>query len=120
MIQDIGFLLVGLLAGVLSGLLGIGGAVFIVPVLVHLFGWDQHIAQGTTLAMLIPPVGLLAAWQYYNAGHVNVKVAAIMCVGLFVGGFIGGKFASIVPSVMLHRIFGVALLLISLQMIFGK
>jgi hypothetical protein len=114
------YLLVGLGAGVLSGILGIGGAVVIVPILVIFFGWEQHMAQGTTLAMLIPPVGLLAAMQYYKAGHVNMKIAAIMCIGLFVGGYFGGMLANNVSSETLRRIFGIAMLLISLRMIIAR
>src|ERR1043166_3868980 len=87
MIQFIGL---GLVVGVLAGALGIGGAVFVVPVLVYLYGWEQHTAQGTTLAMLIPPIGILAAWKYYQAGHVDLRVAGLLCVGFFVGGYFGG------------------------------
>ena len=114
------FIILGLVVGVLSGVLGIGGAVFIVPALVYIFGWQQHLAQGTTLAMLIPPIGLLAAWQYYQAGHVNMKVAGLMCAGFFVGGYFGGLIANQLPGEMLKKIFGVALLLISLKLIIGK
>lgn len=120
MVQIIQFLVVGLFGGVCSGILGIGGATVIVPILVYVFSWEQHMAQGTTLAMLIPPVGLLAAWQYYQAGHVNLNVAAIMCAGLFVGGYFGGMIANHVSSDTLRKIFGVAMFLISIRMIIGK
>jgi len=118
--QVVQFIILGLAGGVLSGILGIGGAVLIVPALVYLFGFDQKMAQGTTLAMLIPPVGLLGVWQYYNAGNVNFKVAGLMCIGLFVGAYFGGYLANQVSSDSLRKIFGVVLLLISLKMIFGK
>jgi hypothetical protein len=118
--QVVQFIILGLAGGVLSGILGIGGAVIIVPALVYLFGFDQKMAQGTTLAMLIPPVGLLGVWQYYNAGNVNFKVAGLMCIGLFVGAYFGGYLANQVSSDTLRKIFGVVLLLISLKMIFGK
>ncbi len=118
--QVVQFIILGLAGGVLSGILGIGGAVLIVPALVYLFGFDQKMAQGTTLAMLIPPVGLLGVWQYYNAGNVNFKVASLMCIGLFVGAYFGGYLANQVSSDTLRKIFGVVLLLISLKMIFGK
>jgi len=114
------YLLLGLIAGILSGLLGIGGGIIVVPALVLLFGFSQHVAQGTTLAMMVPPIGLLAAWMYYSRGHVDIKVAALMCVGFFVGGLLGAKFASAIPDIMLKRIFGVALMLVSVRMIFGK
>ena len=114
------FILVGLLVGTLSGMIGVGGAVFIIPILIYLFGWSQHMAQGTALAMLIPPIGILGAWQYYKEGHVDIKVAALMCVGFFVGSYFGGLFANQVPGETLRRILGVALLLISIRMILGK
>jgi uncharacterized membrane protein YfcA len=120
MIETLQFILLGLLVGVLSGALGIGGAVFIVPALVYIFGWEQHMAQGTTLAMLVPPIGILAAWRYYSVGHVDLRVAGLMCAGFFIGGYFGGGFANQLPADTLKKIFGVALLLISLRMIFGK
>ncbi len=110
----------GLIGGCLAGLLGIGGAILVVPALVYLFGFEQKMAQGTTLAMLIPPVGLLAAWQYYQTGNMNLRVAAILCVGMFVGGFFGGYIANHVSNEVLRKIFGGALLLISIRMIFFK
>ena len=113
-------LAVGLAAGVFSGLLGIGGGIFIIPVLVFLLGFSQQTAQGTTLAMMVPPIGLLAAWAYYKAGFVDIKVAGLMCIGFFIGGFFGAKFATVLSGVTLSRIFGIFLLLISLKMIFGR
>jgi uncharacterized membrane protein YfcA len=112
------YMVLGLVAGILSGLIGIGGGVIIVPALVLLFGMSQHNAQGTTLAMLIPPIGILAAWTYYKAGYVDVKVAALVAVGFFAGSFFGARIATHVSDATLERIFGVALLLIALKMIF--
>ena len=120
MVEVGGLILLGLAAGVLSGVLGIGGAVLIVPVLVYVYGWPQHLAQGTTLAMLVPPIGILAAWQYYRAGHVDFQTAGILCIGFFVGGYFGGLLANQLPAETLRKIFGAALLLISLKMILGK
>ena len=111
------YIVLGLVAGVLSGLIGIGGGVIIVPALVLLFGMSQHHAQGTTLALLIPPIGILAAWTYYRAGYVDVKVAAFVAVGFFAGSFFGARIATHVSDATLERIFGVALLLIALKMI---
>jgi uncharacterized membrane protein YfcA len=111
---------IGLVAGILSGLLGIGGGVIMVPALIFLLGFSQHSAQGTTLAMMVPPIGLLAAWTYYSKGYVDIKVAALMCAGFFVGGLLGAKFATAISDTILTRIFGVALLLISVKMILGK
>lgn len=112
------YLLLGLLAGTLSGLIGIGGGILIVPALVLLFGLTQHQAQGTTLALLVPPIGILAAYEYYRHGYVNIKIAAFVCLGFFLGGLLGAKLATNIPDVALGRIFGVALLLIALKMIF--
>lgn len=120
MIQSIEFVVLGLAVGVLSGVLGIGGAVVIVPVLVYVFGWQQHMAQGTTLAMLIPPIGILAFWRYYQAGQVDLNVAGLMCLGFFVGGYFGGGLAIDMQADTLRKVFGGALLLISIKMILGK
>lgn len=111
------YVLLGLVAGVLSGLIGIGGGVIIVPALIFLFGLSQHEAQGTTLALLIPPVGTLAAWTYYKQGYVNLEIAGFMCAGFFVGGFLGSKLANDVSNVGLERIFGIALLAIAIKML---
>ena len=113
-------LLLGLLAGVFSGLLGLGGGIIVVPALVMLFGFSQHLAEGTTLAMMVPPIGLLAAWAYYSKGFVDLKVAGLMCIGFFIGGFFGAKFATAIPQAMLSRIFGAAMLIVSIKMIVGK
>jgi uncharacterized protein len=113
-------LLLGLLAGVLSGLIGIGGAIIIIPTLVLLFGLSQHTAQGTTLALMVPPIGLLAAWTYYKAGFVDLKMAGLICIGFFLGGLLGAKFATAIPDQLLKKIFGVVLFLVSLKMILGK
>ena len=111
------YLILGLAAGTLSGLIGIGGATVIIPALVLLFGMTQYMAQGTTLAMMVPPIGILAAWMYYQKGYVDLKVAGIMCIGFFIGGLFGAKLAVGIPENILRRIFGVFLLVISLRMI---
>ena len=113
-------LIVGLAAGIVSGLLGIGGGVLIVPCLVFLFGLSQHTAQGTTLALMVPPIGLLAAWTYYKEGCVDIKIAALICLGFFFGGLIGAKFATAINAAVLKKIFGIALLATALKMILSK
>jgi uncharacterized membrane protein YfcA len=110
----------GLVTGIFSGLIGIGGAIIIIPALVLLFGLSQHMAQGTTLALMVPPIGLLAAWVYYRQGFVDLKIAGLICLGFFIGGLIGAKFAVTVPDQLLRKIFGVVLLLASLKMMFGR
>ena len=114
------YLLLGLIAGIFSGILGLGGGTVIIPTMVFLFGMSQHQAQGTTLALMVPPVGLLAAWAYYKQGHVDLKMASFICLGFFVGGLLGAKVAVGIPEPILRKIFGVFLLIISLRMIFGK
>jgi uncharacterized membrane protein YfcA len=111
------YLLLGLVAGALSGLIGIGGGVIIVPALIFLFGLSQHQAQGTTLALLVPPIGLLAAWTYYSQGYVDLKIAAFVCAGFFLGGLLGARIATALSNVVLEKIFGVALLLIAMKML---
>ncbi len=120
MVSALLYLLLGLAAGALSGLIGIGGGVVIVPALVFLFGLSQHQAQGTTLALLVPPIGILAAWTYYKQGYVNLEMAAFICLGFFFGSFLGAKIATGLSNIVLERILGVALLLIALKMIFAK
>jgi len=114
------YLFLGLTAGAFSGLIGIGGAIIIIPSLVLLFGLSQHTAQGTTLALMVPPIGLLAAWTYYKQGFVDFKIAGLICLGFFFGGLVGAKFATDIPENILRKIFGVVLLAASLRMIFHK
>ncbi len=114
------YLIIGLCAGILSGLIGIGGGIIIIPALVLLLGFTQHEAQGTTLALMVPPVGILAAWVYYKHGYVNLPVACFICIGFLLGGLIGAKIATTTSSIVLQKVFGTALLLISLKMIFLK
>jgi len=114
------YLLLGLVTGVFSGLIGIGGAIIIIPCLVLLFGLSQHTAQGTTLALMVPPIGLLAAWTYYKQGLVDLKIAGLVCLGFFFGGLLGAQLAIKIPDELLRKIFGVVLLVASLKMIFFK
>ncbi len=114
------FIILGIVAGMLSGLIGIGGGVIVVPALLFIFGFSQHQAQGTTLALLVPPIGILAAWTYYKQGHVDLHAALFICIGFFIGSFAGAKLATNISNIILERTFGVALLLISLKMIFAR
>ncbi len=111
------YVLLGLMAGALSGLIGIGGGVIIVPALVLLFGFSQHQAQGTTLALLVPPIGILAAWTYYKQGFVNLPVAGLICVGFIIGSYLGARTATVLSNVALERVFGVALLVLAIKML---
>lgn len=113
-------LLLGLITGCFSGFLGIGGAIILIPALIYLFGLSQHLAQGTTLALMVPPIGLLAAWQYWRSGNVNIHIAIWVAVGFFIGGLVGALLANKVPDFLLRKIFGIFLALIALKMIFSK
>jgi uncharacterized protein len=111
--------LIGLGGGILSGILGIGGATLIIPALIYILKFNQHLAQGTTLALMIPPIGLLAAWTYFKSGHVDIKVAALICIGFFIGGLIGARIAITMPQDTLRRMFGLLLLLLGAKMVIG-
>ncbi len=120
LLYAIPFLALGLLAGVFGGLFGLSGGIIIVPALVFIFGLTQHMAQGTTLALMVPPIGLLAAWTYYRQGYVDLKIAGLVCLGFFLGGLFGAKLAVLVDEVLLKRLFGTALLIVALRMILAK
>jgi uncharacterized protein len=119
MTEILGFIALGLAAGVLSGLIGIGGGIIIIPVLAMLFGFEQHRAAGTTLALMVPPIGIFAVIEYYRKGFVDIHAAALICAGFVVGGLIGARFATSIPSAAFQRVFGVFLLAIALKMIFA-
>ena len=108
----------GLAAGVVSGLFGVGGAIVVVPGLVLLAKLPQHMANGTSLAALLLPVGLLGFLQYYKRGQVSLPYAAIVAVGLFVGALVGAKLAGSFPDASLRRAFGAFLLLVAGKLLF--
>jgi uncharacterized membrane protein YfcA len=120
MTHDLLYVLLGLAAGMLSGLIGMGGGMIIVPALIFLFGLSQHQAQGTTLALMLPPIGLPAAWIYYKHGDVNIALASFVCIGFFFGGFLGAKLATGLSTVALERVFGIAMLAISIKMLLAR
>jgi len=110
------YIILGLVAGIFSGIFGLGGGTILIPAMVFLFGLTQHEAQGTTLALLVPPIGLLAAMRYYYNGNVKIQMAAFICVGFFVGGLIGAHYAQMISEPLLKKLFGVFLLFVSLRM----
>lgn len=114
------YLVLGLIAGVFSGFLGIGGGTIIIPILVYIFGLTQHQAQGTTLAIMIPPIGLLAAFAYYQKGNVVIPIAIWVAVGFLIGGYFGGLWVQPIPDLLLKRLFGIYLAIISLRMIMAR
>ncbi|MCW3105304.1 MAG: permease [Bacteroidetes bacterium] len=111
---------VGLLAGILSGMVGVGGGIIIVPALVYFMAMSQHQAQGTSLAVLLLPVGILAVMNYYKAGFVDVRSTLIIASTFLIGGFIGSKISIAIDQNMVKKIFGVVLLLVAFKMILGK
>jgi len=114
----LGGLGVGILAGILAGMVGIGGGLVIVPMLVYLFHMDQHTAQGTSLAILLPPSGLFAFLAYYKAGHVDLRLAGLIIVGIFLGGYLGGEWAQQLSGPMLRKVFAVCMMLAAINMFF--
>ncbi len=113
-------LFIGLTAGIVGGLVGIGGGIIIIPSIVIFLNMEQHIAQGTALAAMLPPIYILAVLQYYFRGHVNIPVAAMIAAGLLTGGFIGARIAVEVDAAVLRKIFGFLLLVLSIIMIVKK
>lgn len=114
----IGLLLLGLFAGVLSSMVGIGGGIVIVPALVMLFAINQKLAQGTSLVMLLPPIGILAVVNYYKAGYVDFKIAGILIIAFIAGSYFGSKLALNLEETTLKRIFGGFLMLLAVKYIF--
>jgi uncharacterized protein len=113
-------LLIGTFTGVMAGMLGIGGGLVVIPALVMIMGMSQQETQGTSLAMMLPPIGIIAAWNYYKAGHVDIKVALILACMFIVGSYFGSKLAIRLPQDTLKKIFGIFLLLVAVKMLFGK
>jgi len=111
-------LLIGLGAGVLSGVIGIGGGIVIVPALVYFIGFSQKTAQGTSLAILLLPIGLLGVLQFYKAGYVDIKVTAVIALAFFIGSYFGSRIALTVSQEILKKSFAVLLLVIGIKMLF--
>ena len=111
---------IGLAAGLLSGIIGIGGGLIMIPLLILLLGLDQHTAQGTSLAVMLPPIGILAAMNYYKSGNLNWEYALIIASTFIVGGYFGSKIALQLSPQVLRKVFGVIMLVASLKMIFSK
>jgi uncharacterized membrane protein YfcA len=110
--------LVGLSAGFLSGLIGIGGGVIIVPALVILLGFSQKLAQGTSLGILLLPVGILGVIQYYKQGYLNVNYVVIISIAFVLGSFLGGRMALSLSDEKMKKIFAIVMMLIAIKMLF--
>ncbi len=111
---------IGIVTGAMAGLFGIGGGIVVIPALVLIMGFSQQTAQGTSLAMMLPPIGLIAAYNYYKAGHVDIKFALILAVAFLIGSYFGSKLAVNLPQVLLRKIFAAFMLLVSIRMLLAK
>jgi hypothetical protein len=114
--MQLSYILLGLSAGTLSGFMGLGGGILLAPALVYIFGLSQHQAQGTSLAVMIPPITLLAALRYYHSGNVRLDIAIFIALGFLAGGLIGANMAHGVSDAILKKIFGLILLFIGVKM----
>lgn len=112
--------LLGLCAGILAGMAGIGGGILLVPGLVYLFHMSQHRAQGTSLGVLLLPTGLFAVWKYFEAGNVDFKMVLLISLGLLAGGYLGGRWAQNIPDDLLRKCFSVFLIIVAIKMFFNK
>lgn len=111
---------IGLFTGGASGILGIGGGIILIPALIYLCGFTQQQAVGTSLSIMLPPIGFFAAMNYYKAGHVNVKYALILAVMFMVGSYIASKIAVGLPEPIVRKVFSVFLVIVAIKMFFTK
>jgi len=120
MYEIIILLIIGLAAGLVSGVLGIGGGIIIIPMLVGFLGYTQKDAQGTSLGLLLLPIGILAVINYYNAGYVNLRAVGFMVVTFLIGSYISSKFAINLPDYILKKVFAIFLILYAIKLLTGK
>ena len=111
-------LLIGLASGMLSGLIGVGGGIFIVPALVFFLSFQQKQAQGNSLGILLLPVGILAAWNYYKAGYIDIRLVLLVSLGFVVGGYFGSKLALSLPDAIVKKIFAIVMIVVALKLLF--
>jgi uncharacterized membrane protein YfcA len=111
-------ILIGVASGMLSGFVGVGGGLIIVPALVLFLEFSQKMAQGTSLAILLLPVGILAVMEYYKHGYIDIKIALIISAGFVVGGFFGSRIALVLPQDTIKKIFAVFMLIVAIKMLF--
>jgi uncharacterized membrane protein YfcA len=120
MSQTIILLFIGLVAGMMSGMLGIGGGIIIIPALVAILGFSQKEAQGTSLGLLLPPIGIFAVMNYYKAGYIDLKASGIMIITFIIGSYITSKFVISLPENLIKKIFAVFLLFYSIKLFMDK
>ena len=113
-------IVIGIIAGILSGVVGVGGGLIMIPLLIILLGLSQHEAQGTSLAVMLPPIGILAAINYHKAGFVKWEYAMIIAITFIIGGYFGSKYAVTLRPEIVKRVFGIVMLIGALKIIFSK
>ena len=113
----VGLLLIGFAAGILGGMVGVGGGLIVVPALVFFFGFSQHQAQGTSLGLLVLPVALLGMINYYKAGYVDFKVVGLLAISFFIGSYFGSKWSLSVPQETIKKFFAILLFYTAFKMI---
>ena len=111
-------IVIGLITGAVGGMLGIGGALILIPALVYFVGFSQHEAIGTSLAVMLPPIGLFAAYNYYKAGQVKIKYALIIAAAFMIGSYFTSRLALKMPENLIRKIFSVFIILIAIRMFF--
>ncbi len=112
--------LIGIIAGMFSGFIGIGGGIIIVPALVYFLGFSQHAAQGTSLAMMLPPVGFLGVMQYYKTGNLNIGYAVAIAIFFTIGSYYGSKLSLALDPSKVKKVFGFLMIIVALRMILSK
>ena len=112
--------LIGLAAGVLGGMFGVGGGLIIVPALMIILGFGPKEAQGTSVAVMLPPIGILAAMNYYKAGYLNLKFALVIAVAFILGGYFGSKLAIAIPVAVARKLFAGFMIITAVKMLFDK
>lgn len=112
-------IIIGLVAGTLGGMIGLGGGIILIPALILIMKLDQQTAQGTSIAVMLPPIGLFAVYNYYKAGYVNMKYAFVIAMAFMVGGYFGSSLALKLSPDVMRKVFSVVLVVIAIKMFFA-
>lgn len=112
-------IIIGLVAGILGGMVGLGGGIILIPALILIMKLDQQTAQGTSIAIMLPPIGLFAVYNYYKAGYVNIKYAFVIAMAFMVGGYFGSSLALKLSPDVMRKVFSVILVIIAIKMFFS-
>jgi uncharacterized membrane protein YfcA len=113
-------IVIGIITGAVSGLIGIGGGLILIPALIYFMGFNQHQAVGTSLAVLLPPIGFFAAYNYYKAGFVNLKFAMVLALAFMIGSFFTSKWAISIPEQSIRKFFSIVLFIVAIKMFFSR